>query len=86
LIEKYRSALISKLAAYLSDNKNSLWSIACSSHGLAYLDSLYDSAKEKVPEGKGLTVRNAIERFVLSNERITSFDLNPWPSNKACAY
>lgn len=40
----------------------------------------------KVPEGKGLNVKNAVEKFVFDNEKITSIDIIPWPLNKACAY
>lgn len=58
-----------------SSTKNSLWAIACSGHGYGASDSHYENSKERVPEDKGLTVRDAVDRFVFNNERIQSIDV-----------
>jgi hypothetical protein len=66
-------------------SKNSIWTIACSQHVYAVWGEFYDAPAQKIPESSGMTVRNAIERFVLEGERINLVDQGPWPANSACA-
>ena len=63
----------------------SIWSIACSNHVYASLALFYDSPFQKIPEATGITVRQAVETYVLQDKRVVSYDLKGWPSNEVCA-
>ena len=85
-IEAYRSAYKDAMAKLLTANpRASIWSIACSNHVYACIDGFYSSDFQRVPELIGKTVRTAVEAFVLDNERVVSYDFEPWPANKGCA-
>lgn len=67
-------------------NKNSLWSIACSSHVYACLRTTYQSSLHRVPEINGARVRDIVEGFVVKEQdRLVAMDLLPWPNNHPCA-
>jgi hypothetical protein len=84
-IEVYRKSYLNFLSNFLQFSWHSVWTISCSQHVYAAYGNFYDVSEEKVPETTGFTVKDAIERFVLNNERIASVDQQPWPSNSACA-
>ena len=70
----------------LITNNNSCWSIGCSNHVYACIDAFYDSKSDKVPGEIGLTVKEAVEKYVFTKgERIIATDVQPWPKNKACS-
>ena len=63
-----------------------MWSIACSNHVYANNTNFYVSDLQRVPEGSGLRVRDAVEAFVLEGARIWQVDALGWPENAPCAY
>jgi len=47
---------------------------------------MYNVDEQKIPMRIGLTVKDAIDKFVFENERISSIDKVNWPNNVPCAY
>ena len=45
-----------------------MWSIACSNHVYQMYKDFYDSDLQKVPEKTGLTVKDAMLRFIFENK------------------
>ena len=84
-IEVYRKAYLAFVNNFMLFSKNSVWTIACSHHVYGVWGEFYDSAAQKVPESSGMTVREAVERFVLGGERVNRQDAGPWPANSGCA-
>lgn len=70
-IEAYRVKFLGVMLKYmLASDKNSLWAISCSGHGYGASGTHYGSSKERVPEEKGLSAKDAVERFVFNGTRI----------------
>ena len=64
----------------------SLWSTACSKHCWIPFKNAWENDKETVPMESEHTVRDAVERFVFNQQRVTYGDEVKWPGNKPCAY
>lgn len=62
------------------------WSIACSQHVYQPFKTMYDSDLQRVPMKTGMTVKDAIQKFILEDQILWTVDPNPWPSNEGCAY
>lgn len=63
-----------------------MWSIACSQHVYQVYKTMYDSELERVPMKTGLTVKDAIQNFVLNHQVQWTYDQTSWPGNSQCAY
>ena len=75
-----------KFLEQVLERGHNVWSISCSWHATALFDKFYESPLQKVPEEIGLTMQEAAFKFIFEREKIVSIDVEPWPSNKACAY
>lgn len=64
----------------------SVWTIACSQHVYAFFDSFYDVPEQRIPAKTGMTVREAVEAFVLYDQKVVLIDEAGWPANSGCAY
>ena len=64
---------------------HSIWSISCSYHGYTLQNKMYDSPNQKAPGDKGITCKEAVDKFVIKGEKVFNADFLPWPNNKACA-
>ena len=84
IIESYRSYYMAFLQKLLNKGHN-IWTISCAWHATAIFDDFYQSPLEKVPEMKGLTMQEAIYKFVFEDSKVVEIDLVPWPENAACA-
>lgn len=84
-IEVYRKAYLNFITNFMHFSKNNVWTIACAQHVYAVWGEFYDTPAQRVPGQTGLTVREAVEKFVLEGERINLVDQGPWPNNTACA-
>ena len=73
-IEIYRKAYLNFLNNYAQLSKSSVWTISCSNHDYSPLNNFYNVEQQKVPESTGLTVKAAIEKYALENQRISSID------------
>lgn len=85
-IEKTRQSLLDFIEMWGKSTKNSVWTISCSTHMYLQYDNFYDSPNQKIPGDTGLTLREAVEKFVFDGERIFIVDSVAWPGNKRCAY
>lgn len=82
----YRSSYKATLRNFMAVNSDlSVWSIACSQHVYAFYDDFYDSPKQKIPTTNGKTVREAVEAFVLYDQKSINIDEVAWPGNTGCA-
>ena len=74
-IEGYRKSYM-KLVEKLIDLPNvNIWTIACFLHCYAFMDEFYDVSTQKVPETTGMTVKDAVEKFVFDpSERVIQID------------
>ena len=65
---------------------HSMWSISCSWHAGMSFDEEYGSDLQRVPKEHGLTIKDAVEKFVLHDQKLEAVDIRPWPANTPCAY
>lgn len=84
-IETYRKQYLDFVYNFMQFSYNSIWTVSCSAHVYAVYETLYNANEQRVPESTGLTIKDAIERFVFKGERIAQIDSVAWPNNKACS-
>ena len=77
LINEYRKIVVKDVFGALMKSGHSIWSISCAWHAdiINMSDDIYDSDLQRVPKENGLTMRDAVEGFVLSGRRIVAIDL-----------
>lgn len=85
LIEAYRKEYYDFINFYMQFSKNNVWTISCCSHSYACYGERYDVPEQRVPGVTGLTVKEAIDRFVFEDARVASIDTVSWPNNQPCA-
>lgn len=51
-----------------------MWSIACSQHVYQPFKGFYDSDKQRVPMKTGMTVKDAMVKFVFENKVLWTMD------------
>lgn len=84
-IERYHQKFRDVMEFYTMVSRHSVWSIGCSHHGYNFEDEFYDSQQEKSPATNGMTLREAVEGFVLDEKRIIAEESTDWPANAGCA-
>lgn len=84
-IQNYRNKYIKFINENIAKRGWGVWSIACSQHVYQVYKNMYDVDQQRVPMRVGLTVKVAMEQFVLNDKVLWSVDSNPWPSNEGCA-
>lgn len=63
-INEYQRKFKAFIKNFLSERKNSAWTIGCSQHVYTPLKQYFDSPNQKVPSLTGLTIKQAIYKFV----------------------
>lgn len=85
-IEDYRNRYMQFINTKLSGKGWGMWTVACSQHVYQIYPDMYDSDLERVPMRTGMTVKDAMEQFILNDKVEWIADADSWPSNEACAY
>ena len=85
-VEVYRDLYLELFATRLVAKGHSMWSISCCWHAGMSFDEEYGSSLQKVPKDTGLTIKDAVEKFVFENKRLEAVDIKSWPHNTPCAY
>ena len=87
LLDYYRGLISTHVLGELAKKGHSIWSNACSWHGIAADSEIYDNWRVKAPfYGRRRTAKQAVEDFVFKDQRIMDIDQFPWPSNRMCAF
>lgn len=85
-IEDYRTALLSALNDFNVIKEYGIWAPSCIQHGFV-VSSSFNSPNYQVPSGSGVTLSEAIWKFVEnpSSGKNRYVDSVAWPNNKGCS-
>ena len=87
LLDYYRGLVSTHVLRELAKQGHSIWSNACSWHGIAIDSEIYDNWRVKAPfYGRRRTAKQAVEDFVFKDQKVMDIDQFPWPSNRLCAF
>ena len=85
-LDLVRASFLENVISPIAEKGHSVWSNACTWHGIIMRNDQYYSENQRTASGEKLTIQEAVEKFVFDNEKIVEIDEYTWPFNTGCAF